>query len=135
MLRNLICVVGLVAGVLALGACATGQQSDVKFVGTVKVTLETEKKSTEVSIRALNRIEVTLPAAPAGFGWQISFHDSRYLKQLSEVKPTILGGAGDLITFVAINRGKSRLRFLLAPLGNEREARPIDQQELVLTIQ
>ncbi|MSU51764.1 MAG: hypothetical protein EXS37_22185 [Opitutus sp.] len=119
--------------ILVLVACSSGPAITPK--GTVKVVLDAEKKSTALAVKTHNLIAITFPPAAAGFGWQISYHDSRYLKQMTDIKPATVAGEGATISFLALNIGRSRLRFLLAPLGTDRESKPIDQQELVLTMQ
>ena len=134
MMRRLIGFLVLVLGLSAFVGCESGP-GPIKPKGTVNVTLETAKKVTAIGLKVEHLLVVTLPPVPAGLSWQIAFHDSRYLKQVSDLKPASTVDAGATITFISLVRGKTRLKFLLAPTGNDREARPVDQQELVLEIQ
>lgn len=134
MIRRAIVYLGLVLGLMALVGCESGPVP-IKPKGTVKVALETAKKVTTIGLKMEHLLVVTLPPVPTGLGWQIAFHDSRYLKQVSDLKPASAVDAGATISFVSLVRGKTRLRFLLVPTGNDREVRPVDQQELVLEIQ
>lgn len=127
---------GLAAGlcVLTLAACVSAPPV-IKPSGMVAAVLDPEKKSSALTMRANHLLTITLPPSAPGHAWQIAFHDPRYLKQMTELKPADVAEVGTTISFVAINIGRTRLRFLLAPIGSDREVRPIDQQELVLTIQ
>src|SRR3954466_9369230 len=62
------------AGFSASG-CAT--RVDLTPTRTIPVSLESEKKLTEVTVSLQNLIVITLPAAEPGCTWQISFHDPR----------------------------------------------------------
>lgn len=121
----------LVPLVLFLGA---GCESALKPNGKAEFTLEADKKSSEGTARVANRVRVTLPPVPVGFVWQISYHDARFLKQMEELKMPGKPDEGGTVTFLALNTGRTRLRFLLVPPNDGKTARPVDQQELVLTI-
>lgn len=134
MKRKVITCLGWALFLLAVVGCESGEVA-IKPKGTVNVALETAKKITTIGLKTENLLVVTLPPAPPNLGWQIAFHDSRYLKTVSDLKPASTAEAGATISFLALFRGKTRLRFLLAPIGDNREVRPVDQQELVLEIQ
>ena len=120
---------------LALAACST-RAPDLKPQGNAAVTLSADKKSSTATVELYNLITITLPAPKVpGYRWQISFHDARYLKQTTEIVPASAGGAGPTVSFIAATPGRTRLRFMLVPEGSGRVANPVDQQELVLTIE
>jgi len=123
----------LLAAGLAFAGCNTGPKR-IQPTGEVAANLTAEKKSTELEASAGNRIKITFPPTAAGHAWQISFHDTRYLKQMSEIQPGPAPDTGPSISFLALARGRTRLRFMLLPATRERTAAPVDHQEVVLSI-
>lgn len=96
--------------------------------------MEAETKTRTIEAKPLTQVDLTLPAVPAGLAWQISFHDARYLKQVQPLTPGA-AGTGATVSFITLNAGRTRVRFLLLPTAAGREASPVDQQEIVMTIQ
>ena len=120
--------------VFGLLGCAT-RAPEIKAQGSLQVALSAEKKSTAASAQLFNLVTLTLPPPQArGYHWQISFHDARYLKQTTEIMPAGAAGAGPTISFIAVKPGRTRVRFMLVPVNSNRVVDPLDQQELVLTI-
>jgi len=128
--RRVLCFCSAVA-VLLLTGCGTPA---IKASRTLAVTIEAEPKTRSLEVKPMTQIDLTLPVVEAGFAWQISFHDARYLKQVQLLK-TGAAGAGATVSFITLNPGRTRVRFLLLPQSTGREASPADQQEIVLTIQ
>ncbi len=120
-----------VVAVLWVTGCGTPA---IKASRTMAVTMEAETKTRTIDLKPMTQLDLTLPAVEAGFVWQISFHDARYLQQ---VQPLTAGatGVGSTISFITVRVGRTRVRFLLLPMSAGREASPIDQQEIVMTIQ
>lgn len=114
------------------GGCAARTP---KPAGTVAVALDAAKKKGAISVPLANELRLTMPPAPPGHAWQIALHDTRYLKQLSEFLPPKNAGEGTLISFLAMNLGTTRLRFLLAPQAGQSGVDPVDQYELQVRIQ
>ncbi|MBM3855273.1 MAG: hypothetical protein FJ399_19315 [Verrucomicrobia bacterium] len=132
------CRVGLIAGWLAacavgLVSCASGP-APLKPRGAVAVKLDAAKKRSTVQAGLANLVTITMPPARPGFAWQISFHDSRYLKQQTDFTPPAAADAGPAISFLAINNGNTRLRFVLVPASTNLGVDPVDQQEVVFSI-
>lgn len=124
----------LVALVLA-AACST-RPPEIKAQGSVPIALSAEQKTTSASVKLFNEIVLTLPPPKApGYVWQIAFHDVRFLKQTTDIRLAATNGAGPTISFIAKNPGRTRLRFVLVPEGPARETRPVDQQDIILTIE
>lgn len=136
MRRSAFFVFGLV---VAFGLSACSSRTEVVTPrGDVSVTLDASAKRTTHTVEVANRVHVTLPPADATHGWQISYHDARFLKQVTEVTPPKTPEGSATITFLAIKptAGRTtRVRFVLLPVGAAREATPIDGHDLVLTIQ
>lgn len=126
---------------LALAALllACGCSSRVETIapkGDSPVALSTTSKRTTHTAKFAERILVTLP--PADYSthqWEISFHDARFTRQLSEFQSPPTEGAGATVAFLATRLGTTRIRFVLLPRGAQREATPIDGHDLVLTIE
>jgi hypothetical protein len=120
---------------LAAVGCTT-RPPELKPKGTASITLNEETKSTNATVQLLNFVTITLPAPKAeGYLWQISFLDVRYLKQTTEILPGAKSDAGPTVSFIARNPGRTRVRFLLLPPMTNRGVAPVDQQEVVFTIQ
>jgi hypothetical protein len=126
-------IVALLLGV-AFGAIGCASHVDLTPTRTIPMTLDRDKKVNEATISLQNLVAITLPHADPGYTWQISFHDPRLLKQMSELKP-LAANAPATVQFLTIHTGRTHVRFLLLPPNAGRDARPVDQQEVVLTIQ
>lgn len=125
----------LVALMLA-GAPGCTTRSELTPEGEVAVVLSDDKKTNAVTAQLRNLIAITLPVPKApGYRWQISFHDVRYLKQMTDIVPGKTPDAGPTISFMARLPGRTRVRFLLLPDTNDRVATPVDAQEVVLAIE
>ena len=124
---------------IILSAClistACTSHPELKPTGTVPITLAGEKKSSTANAYLQNVVVITLPRADPGCTWQISFHDPRFLKQLSALKAPPGGETGPTVSFMTLHNGRTTLRFLLLPPNAGRDAAPVDQQELLLTIE
>ena len=125
----------LCALIAAIG-CATPVPV-VQEKGEVKIDLDTSKKrGTSAKAQFGNRVTVIFPVADlTAYQWQISSHDVRFLKQLTEMKSPEVQTEGATMSFLAVRVGSTRLRFVLVPVGKEREATPIDGRDLILAIQ
>lgn len=126
-------IVALLFGV-GLGAIGCASRVDLTPTRTIPVTLDRDKKNNELTVSPLNLVVITLPNAEPGHTWQISFHDPRLVKQMSELKP-LAANAPATVQFLTLHGGRTHIRFLLMPPHVGRDARPVDQQEVVLTIQ
>ena len=123
----------LVACAVGLVGCANGP-APIKPRGATAVKLDAAKKRTTIQAGLANLVTITMPPARPGYAWQISYHDSRYLKQQTDFTPAAAADAGPTISFLAIGPGNTRLRFVLVPAGTNQGVDPADQQELVFTI-
>lgn len=130
-LRMLIVMTFSLVGLLG---CASKPQ-EIKPKGTVAITLTKEKKVNAVAVKLEHLLVITLPPTDPAFVWELVFHDTRYLKQLSDFKSSGVDGEGSSISFFTSVPGKTKLKFLLTPVGNARETRPVDQQDLTVQIQ
>jgi hypothetical protein len=120
----------------SLGIFTGCESTDVlKPNGEVAVSLDAAKKKGSTSVLLANIITLTLPPTQPGFSWQIAFHDTRYLKQTTDIVPSKTGEEGSKVSFLAINTGSTRLRFLLVPVSGGASAIPTDQQEVTVKIQ
>ena len=126
-------LVALLLGV-ACGAIGCASHADLTPTRTIPITLDSDKKINEATISLQNLVVITLPHAEPGYAWQISFHDPRILKQMSELKPPAADALAT-VQFLTIHAGRTHLRFLLLPRNAGHDARLADQQEVVLTIQ
>lgn len=127
--------IALLCTAFILSGCGS-RVNTVTPQGESAVTLDADSKRTTHTAKYANRITVTLPPADlATHRWEISFHDARFLKQLTEFQPPKSPDAGASIGFLATRTGTTRIRFVLLPSGNAREATPIDGRDLVLTIE
>ncbi len=120
-------------GGLALAGCAS-QPVEIKPIGTVAVALNPAKKTGTITIRLANLVAFTLPPAEPNLKWEISFHDTRYLRQQTEFLPPQAEGEGATVSFLALATGSTRLRFVLVPVTAARSVKPVDQQEIRVTI-
>lgn len=123
--------------ILALAAVNPGCESTkaaMKPTGEVAVPLDAAKKRGGVTVRLANLVTFTMPPAAPGFIWEISFHDTRYLKQQTPILPPKVAGEGSTVTFMATNIGSTRLRFMLVPVSTAQAVSPVDQQEINLVI-
>ncbi len=137
MLSNRPCAYVVAIALLLFAGCAMGGKA-LKPVRTVAVTIEPENKTRSIDVQPLTQVDITLPPTVGEQVWQIAFHDARYLKQVSEIVPAKVPGGGATVSFVTINPGRgirTRLRFLLLPRSGAREVAPMDEQELVLSVQ
>ena len=107
----------------------------VKMSGSVTVTVDAAKKQTSGKALLGNEVIVVLPPPkPAGYIWQITVHNARYLRQRSEITP-VAGGTGESkVSFVAIQIGTTKLRFALVESSTQAEINPVDIQEVALAI-
>ncbi len=133
MLRPTLIFLGLAFILFGHAGCRT-TTAVVKPKGTVAVTLEAAKKSTSINATVANLVVVTLPPIDPGQAWQISYHDPRFLKQVREIQAGASPDAGPTVSFLALNQGRTRLRFVLLPSATARVADPIDHQELIVTL-
>lgn len=123
--------------VLALALANPGCESApaaIKPTGEVAVPLDAAKKRGGVTVRLANLITFTMPPSAPGFVWEISFHDTRYLKQQTPVTPPKVAGEGSTVTFLATNLGSTRLRFVLVPVSTAQAVAPVDQQDINVVI-
>lgn len=120
-----------IVAVLWVTACGTPA---IKASRTMAVVMEAETKTRTIEVKPMTQLDLTLPVVDAAFQWQISFHDARYLKQVEPLKAGA-AGVGSTVSFITLNAGRTRVRFLLLPKSAGRESSPVDQQEIVMTIQ
>ena len=103
--------------------------------GTTAITLTAENKAAEHALRRNHLLMLTLPPAAATHRWIISYHDTRYLKLMSDIQPSPNAQEGPKVSFLTLIAGRTRVRFVLLPVTEERVVQPVDQQELRLTIE
>lgn len=122
--------------VLALAVVQPGCESSnvMKPSGEVAVPLDAAKKRGTIRVEHSNVVTFTLPPAKPGLIWTISFHDTRLLKQQTPILPPKKAGDGPTVTFMAINLGSTRLRFVLVPESDAQSVAPVDQQDIAVTI-
>lgn len=111
-----------------------GSSNTIKPTGEVAVPLDATKKRGAVRVEHFNVMTFTLPPAKPGHKWAISFHDTRMLKQQTPILPPKTTGEGPTVTFLAINHGNTRLRFVLVPESDAQAVAPVDQQDITVTI-
>jgi hypothetical protein len=131
MIRQSIIAILLVACAWALTGCGAPK---VNLTPTKILTLklDDEKKSVIVNTRIQNLITLVLPPGPEGYLWQISFHDPRFLKQMTPLKPAAGPEEGATISFLVVTGGRTRLRFVLVPANVGAGATPVNQHEVVV---
>lgn len=128
----------LAAAFLVLALLIAGCQTPPNQVpqGEVKVTVPSGNKRTTANATPGNGLTLILPApAPAGYVWEISAHDTRYLHQLTAVKPIAAASGQWSVTFYVLRRGMTRVRLVLVPPTKEVEKEPSDLEEIVVTIE
>ena len=124
----------LLAAALTLVGCST-RSTKVEPLGESPVTLKANSKRTEHAAKLGHRVTITLPGGDHDTHvWKISYHDMRYLQQLTDITPTKAATTGATVSFVTARPGTTRLRFVLVPANAGREATPIDAHDLELTI-
>jgi hypothetical protein len=124
------------AGLLLSGGCTT--QPQLKVLTRAAFTLDAAKKRTEITTKIAEEIKLTLPPVLAeGFRWEIFAHDSRYLRQTSEITPPQGPERICSVTFLALNPTprSTMISFLLVPAGSAKESQPVDRHDVVVTIQ
>jgi hypothetical protein len=125
---------GLLACALAGAGCAS-RPAPLTPRGTATVKLDAKQKRSTFTVRNQHLLVVTLPPTEPTHHWTITYHDTRFLKLMSDVQPPPQPTEGANASFLALNPGRTRLRFVLLPSTNHRTVDPIDQQELILIIQ
>ena len=129
LIRTTLVALGLVA------AACTSRTTDLKSKGSLTVKLDTEAKRTAASVRLGFTVKLELPPAdPPGYIWQISAHDWRFLKQLTDIVPPPAPTGSATVSFLAQQVGGTRVRFILVPPTAGREVNPVDFHEVVITI-
>jgi hypothetical protein len=122
---------------LAWAAATTGcENAKPAFTpnGAVAVPLDAAKQRGSVTVRLANLVTFAMPPTAPGLVWQISFHDTRYLKQHTDFTPPQTPGAGATVSFVAVSMGTTRLRFVLVPVSLDRSVESVAQQNIVVEI-
>ncbi len=121
---------------LALAGCGTPTPPEIKAVGSATVTVDATNRRTSARVALANEVTLVLPPAnPAGYVWQISAHDSRFLKQRTEITADADPEKGSTVAFLALRLGLTRIRFVLVKSAGQREIDPVDFREVELTIQ
>jgi len=119
---------------LLLAGCSSAP--DYTPHGKVTVKVDEEKKRTRGTAHLANLVTIELPAPePAGYVWQISAHDTRFLKQRTELAPVGAAAGPWAVAFFALRTGTTRIRFLLVPPTGERGKEPVDIEDVVLAIE
>jgi hypothetical protein len=119
-----------------LGGCAT--QPQIKVLTRAAFTLDAVQKRTEIATKIAEEIKLTLPPIRAdGYQWEIFAHDSRYLRQTSEITPPEGRERISSVTFLALNptARTTLIRFLLVPVGNAKESQPVDSHDVAVKIE
>ena len=108
----------------------------IKMSGSAKVTIDGTTKQTPGRALLGNEVTIVLPPpSQPGYVWQITAHNSRFLRQLSLIKPIGDPAGESTVSFLAIQVGTTRVRFALVESGNKAEMSPVDMQEVVLAIE
>ena len=126
--------VALLGWTLAGPGCAS-RPVPLAPIGTANVKLDPERKSATFTVRNRHLLVLSLPPAAPAHHWEISFHDTRYLKLMSDIQPPAQDGESPTVSFLATTTGRTRLRFVLLPSVDRRRVDPVDQQELIVNIQ
>lgn len=125
----------LVALGLSLAGCDTPKAPEIKPLGSVTITVDPANRRTVARAPLANDVTFVLPPPdPAGSVWQISVHDSRFMRQRTEITPAADPAKGPTVTFLTIQTGVTRARFVLVPAAGQREVDPTDLKEVELTI-
>ena len=119
---------------LLLNGCATDSEKAAPPPAKV-IKLHGDEKIVQERVRVSTSVTVTLPPAQAGLAWQISYTDTRYLPQTSEFRASTSAQEGPSISFLTRRSGRTRVLFVLVPTADRRTADPVDQLELILTIE
>lgn len=120
----------------ALAGCGTTKPTEMKALGSVTVKVDASNRRTVAKMQFANEVTLVLPPAhPPGYVWQISAHDSRFLKQRTEITAAADPAKGSTVSFLALRMGVTRLRFVLVESAVKAETDPTDFREVELTIQ
>jgi hypothetical protein len=120
---------------LLAGLSGCQSKPDYTPHGTTLVQVERgAQHSRTITTRIANLLTIGLPAPdPVGYIWEIAAHDTRILKQRSELAPTGPGGAWQ-VNFFVLRGGRTRVRFVLVPpAGTVRD--PVDLEEVVVSVE
>lgn len=107
----------------------------IKTSGSAKITIDGTTKQTSGKALLGNEATIVLPApSKPGYVWQITAHNSRFLRQLSLIKPVGDPAGESTVSFLAILAGTTKIRFTLVESDNKAELSPVDIQEVALAI-
>jgi hypothetical protein len=125
----------LAAALLAIIGCKS--QPQFKALTKAEFALDGETKRTMVSTQVAEEIKLRLPRiAAADYRWEIFAHDSRFLRQTSEISPPEGPDRISFVTFLAL-RPTARptlVRFLLVRDNGEKETQPVDSNDVAIEI-
>jgi hypothetical protein len=135
MMRFALLVFCGVAAALAFTGCSSGPK--IKVQTRASFPLDGEKKATLVHTRYAEEIKLELPAIEApGYHWQLVAHDTRFLRQLSEISRPVPPQRASAVSFLAIRSvPRTVLRFLLVRDDERTEATPVDRQDVTVEIE
>lgn len=120
------------AGLLA-GGC-TSAPKPLTATRSREVALNAEAKRTRVTAQVAEELTLLLPPIEQpGYGWRLVGHDSRMLRQTSELRPAATPDGHAMVKFIA-QRVVSRttIRFVLVRAA--REDSPVDVHEVEVTV-
>lgn len=136
MTRRRYLVVLIAAWCAGASGCNTAPP-ELKAIRTVPFVLDATKKTTAVTAHVAEEIKLTLPPiAEPGFQWQLFAHDTRFLKQTSEVTLPTDPGISAVVTFLVLRPAArpTRIRFFLVGEKRAKESRPVDTHEVLVSI-
>ena len=135
-MRPIVLIAVLSALWFALAGCGTPRPPEIKAVGSVTVTVDASNRRTMARVPFASDVTLALPPAkPAGYVWQISAHDTRFLKQRTEITAAADPESGSTVSFLAVRAGVTRIRFVLVESAGRAETDPVDFREVELAIQ
>ena len=135
-IRRIVLVAVVSALGFALAGCGTPKPPEIKAVGSVTVIVDASNRRTLAKMPFANEVTLVLPPAdPPGYVWQISAHDTRFLKQRTDIIAAADPAKGATVSFLAVRVGVTRLRFVLVVAAGKAETDPVDFREVELAIQ
>ena len=133
MIRNILRALVSIVALILVGCETQSEKAAPPAAKTIKP--QGDQKIVQERARVHTPVTITLPPARDGHAWQISSADTRYLSQTSEFKAGTSAEEGASISFLTRRSGRTRVLFVLVPVADRRSADPVDQLELILTIE
>ncbi len=123
----------LISMMLAVAGCESTPKTP-EPIGAASLTLDQEAKRTTAQAKLGYELTLSLPAIPGEYDWVIMSADTRFVKQLSEISPSLETSRTN-IRFLLLRKGRTVIRFLALPADRGSAADPVTSHEVVLTIE